>query len=268
VLCASLVLLAQGNVWVVQVGSVSAVSIASVSVIYVMSQYRFRSSGYADLSSLVLGVLFANAFLQCYEIVYSLTWDLSGVVKVLGGFTYDPPSSFTGTDLRMLLLWLVMASPILLVRQHLRFSALSAVLLSLTGVVWLVWVLYGFPQYYLTGYFFPQVLKTADSYGLSLWLNFGSKALMAAFFVSILEPLNALRRLLERGTRSRHRRGDPHSVDGLAAAASTQTPSPAPIPEQGRLRGAREGRRRMNRGASRAAVPPCHRTATIRDGGG
>jgi hypothetical protein len=207
VFCASLILIARGQIWVVQVGSVSAVSIGSVSAIYVVSQYRFRSVGYADLSSLVLGVLFANAFLQCYEIVYSLTWDLSGVVKAVGGFAYDPPSSFTGTDLRMLLLWLVMASPLLLVRQHLRFSALSAVLLSLTGVVWLVWVLYGFPQYYLTGYFFPQVLKTADPYGLSLWLNFGSKALMAAFFVSVLEPSNALRRLL--GTRR-----DLDSADG------------------------------------------------------
>ena len=85
-----------------------------------------------------------------------------------------------------------MISPILLVHEHLRFKRTSATLLSLLFTVWVVWILYGFPQYYYSGYAFPQFLRTSDPFHLSLWLNFGSKALLAAFFVSLLEPLKAL----------------------------------------------------------------------------
>jgi hypothetical protein len=187
---ASLALTLQGQIWVVQVGSVSSISLASVSVVYALSQYRFKSVGYTEMKSIVLGVLFANAFLQCYELAYGLTWGLSAL-------TYDPPS-LTGTELRTFLLWLVMISPVFLVHEHLRFKRASAALLSLTVAVWAVWILYGFPQYYLSGYFFPQVLKTSDPYHLSLWLNFGSKALLAVFFVSLLEPLKALKSVLAR----------------------------------------------------------------------
>ncbi len=199
VLLASVALTFEGQIWVGQVGDVSSVSLASVSVIYVLGQYRFRSVGYSIMKSVVLGVLLANAFLQCYELAYGLTWGLSGLLS-------DPPT-LTGTDVRTFLLWVVMISPILLVHEHLRFKRTSALLISLTGAVWVVWILYGFPQYYLSGYFFPQVLKTSDPFHLSLWLNFGSKALLAVFFVSLLEPLKALRNLrhipeqgTERGT--------------------------------------------------------------------
>jgi hypothetical protein len=190
VLLASLILISKGQVWLVQLGYVSLVSIASVSVIYVLGQHRFRSVGYTEVKSIVLGVLFANAFLQFYELVYGLTFDLGGIVS--------DPGVFTGADLRTLILWLVMVSPILLVHEHLRFKWTGAVLLSLTSAVWVVWILYGFPQYYLPQYFFPQILKTSDPYHLSLWLNFGSKALLAAFFVSLLEPLEAMRSALGR----------------------------------------------------------------------
>jgi hypothetical protein len=190
VFLASLVLTIQGKVWVVQLGSVSTISLASVSVIYVLSQYRFKSVGYTEMKSIVLGVLFANVFLQVYELIYGLTWDLNGL------FSYPP--TFTGGELRALLLWLIMISPFLLVHECLSFKWTSAVVLSLTGAVWVLWILYGFPQYYLTGYFFPQILKTSDPYHLSLWFNFGSKALLAVFFVSLLEPLKALKSALGR----------------------------------------------------------------------
>jgi len=190
VFIAALVWTFEGQLWVVSLGSVSSISVGSVSVIYVLSQYRFRGVGYTEIKSVVLAVLFANAFLQVYELIYGLTWALSAVVN-------DPPT-VTGTDVRMFLLWIIMISPILLVHEHLRFKRTSAFLLGLTAVVWVVWILYGFPQYYLSGYFFPQVLKTSDPFHLSLWLNFGSKALLAVFFVSLLEPLKALKSALGR----------------------------------------------------------------------
>ena len=189
-LFASLVWTFEGQLWVGAIGAVSSISVGSVSVIYVLSQYRFKSVGYSGMKSIVLGVLFANAFLQCYELIYGMTFSLSALLS-------DPPT-LTGTDVRTFLLWLIMISPILLVHEHLRFRWTSAALLSLTGAVWVVWILYGFPQYYYSGYAFAQVLKTSDPYHLSLWLNFGSKALLAVFFVSLLEPLKALKAALGR----------------------------------------------------------------------
>lgn len=187
---ASLVLTLEGKLWVAPLGSVSSISVGSVAVIYALSQYRFKSVGYTEMKSVVLGVLFANAFLQCYEVAYGLTFSLSAVLG-------DPPT-LTGTDVRTFILWLIMISPILLVHEHLPFKRTSAALLCLTGAVWAVWILYGFPQYYLSGYAFAQILKTSDPFHLSLWLNFGSKALLAVFFVSLLEPLRALRAALGR----------------------------------------------------------------------
>jgi hypothetical protein len=187
---ASLVLTLEGRLWVSQVGNVSSISVGSVSIIYALSQYRFRSVGYTEIKSIVLGVLFANAFLQCYEVIYGLTFGLSAVLS-------DPPT-VTGTDVRTFILWIIMISPIILVHEHLRFKRTSTALLSLVGAVWILWILFGYPQYYYSGYAFAQVLKTSDPFHLSLWLNFGSKALLAVFFVSLLEPLKALKAALGR----------------------------------------------------------------------
>lgn len=187
---ASLVLTSEGKLWVGPLGDVSSISVGCVSVLYALSQYRFRRAGYSEMKSIVLGILFANAFLQCYEVVYGLTFGLSALLS-------DPPT-VTGTDVRTFLLWLIMISPILLVHEQLRFKKTSAVLFSLTAAVWVVWILYGYPQYYYSGYAFAQVLKTSDPFHLSLWLNFGSKALLAVSFVSLLEPLEALKAALRR----------------------------------------------------------------------
>ena len=190
VFLASLALTFEGRLWVSQLGDVSSVSLASVSVIYVLSQHRFRSVGYSEAKSVVLGVLFANAFLQVYELIYGLTFVLSG--------TLAGSPSISGTQARTIVLWIIMISPVLLVREHLTFNRTSGALLAVLGAVWVTWMLYGFPQYYYSGYAFPQILMTTDSFHLSLWLNFGSKALLAALFVSLLEPLKALNDSLAR----------------------------------------------------------------------
>jgi hypothetical protein len=189
-LLASLALTVEGKLWVSQLGDVSSISLASVSVIYVLSQYRFAKAGYIELKSIVLGVLFANAFLQVYELIYGLTFAFSGALS--------GPPSVSGTELRTFILWVIMISPILIVHDHLRFKRTSAALLALLVAVWIAWILYGFPQYYYSGYAFPQILATSDPFNLSLWLNFGSKALLGALFVSLLEPLKALNNALAR----------------------------------------------------------------------
>jgi hypothetical protein len=187
---AALVLTVQGRLWVTPLGDVSSISVGSVAVIYALSQYRFKRAGNSEMKSVVLGVLFANAFLQCYEVIYGLTFGLSAALG-------DPPT-LTGTDVRTFILWLIMISPVLLVHEDLRFKRTSAALLFLFGAVWVAWILYGYPQYYYSGYAFAQVLKTSDPFHLSLWLNFGSKALLAVFFVSMLEPTKALKAALDR----------------------------------------------------------------------
>lgn len=187
----ALALTYQGAIWVGPLGDVSSISVGGVAVIYALGQYRFSKGGYSQAKSVVLGVLFANAFLQCYEVVYGLTF---GLAAALG----DPPT-LTGADVRTFILWIIMISPIVVVHENLRFKRESAALLALFAATWFVWVLYGYPQYYSSVYFFPQVLKTSDPFHLSLWLNFGSKATLGAFFVSLLEPLGSLRAALGRG---------------------------------------------------------------------
>ncbi len=190
-LVASIALTFLGLLWVGPLGDVSTISLGSVCVLYALSQNRFKSVGYTDLESIVLAVLFANAFLQSYELMYNLTFAL---VSVYG----DPPSA-TGTETRMVILWLVMISPLLLVRKHLCFKRTGAALFLLLVGVWVIWALYGYPQYYLPGYYvLPTVLKTSDAFHLSLMLNFGSKALLAALYASLLEPSRAIRSAVAR----------------------------------------------------------------------
>lgn len=186
----ALALTYRGDLWVGPLGDVSSISVGSVAVIYALSQHRFSRAGYSQAKSVVLGVLFANAFLQCYEVVYGLTF---GLAAALG----DPPT-LTGTDVRTFILWMVMISPMVVVHENLRFRRSSAALLALFAATWLLWILYGYPQYYFSGYSFAQVLKTSDPFHLSLWLNFGSKTVLAVFFVSLLDPLASLRAALGR----------------------------------------------------------------------
>lgn len=177
----SLALTLRGYLWVYPLGGVSSVSVGCVAVLYVLGQYRFRSVGYSETRSFVLAVLFANAFLQCYELVYNVTFGVP----------------LTGTEARSIILWLIMISPILLVQEHLTFSRYFALTLVVLAASWGVWILYGFPQYYLTGYSYPRFLVSSDPFHLSLWLNFGTKALLAALFATLLDPgaaLDAFRR--------------------------------------------------------------------------
>jgi hypothetical protein len=177
---AGVVLTVIGQLWVFALGGLSSVGLASICVLYVLSEHRFEGLGVRPVQSVVLALLFANAFLQSYEIIY--------------GLTFFPP--LTGAEARTVVLWLLMVSPLVLVSQYLRVRWTSAVILFAFGAVWAVWLLYGFPQYYFSGYPYPQVLKAGDTFHLSLWFNFGSKALLAAFYASLLDPVRSLRDLL------------------------------------------------------------------------
>ncbi len=187
---ASIVMTLQGRLWVSQLGDLSSVGLGSICVLYVLSHHRFSKAGVDVGKSVVLAILFANAFLQSYEIIYGLSFGIASICC-------DPPS-IAGSDLRTAILWVVMISPLVLVRGYLRFKWTSLVLIVSFATVWVVWVLYGFPQYYFAGYPFPNILKTDDPFHVSLWFNFGSKVILAAFFASLLEPLVGLPALFRR----------------------------------------------------------------------
>lgn len=186
----ALILTYLGDLWVWALGGVSSISVGSVAVLYAFCQYRFRSAGFSEFLSVVIALLFANVFLQVYEVVYGLSFGLAAVV--------DDPVAVTGTDVRTFALWMLMILPVFLFYDRLRFTRWSAIALVLTGLFWVVWILYGFPQYYYSGYAFHQYLKTSDPFHLSLWLNFGTKAILGVFFLSLLEPSKALKAALRR----------------------------------------------------------------------
>ncbi len=172
-----------GQFWVSQLGDLSAVGLASASAVYVLAGYRFRSVGATPVMSMVLAVLFSNAFLQVYEIVY--------------GLSFLP--ALTGTELRTVILWFVMVLPVFLMRDYLKFDLRTSLPpLVLFAGLWIVWMLYGYPQYYFNGYPYVPFLKTDDPFHLALWLNFSSKAVLAVFFGSLLDPSAAIRNLQRR----------------------------------------------------------------------
>ncbi len=177
------VMTAIGKYWISQFGDLSSVGLASICALFILGGSRFREAGLSPGKSIVLALLFGNAFLQSYEVIYNLAF----------------LPAITGAEIRTTVLLLVMVSPIVLMRDHLRFDLRTSLpLLILFAVLWATWMLYGFPQFYTSGYRFPQILSTSDPYHLSLLLNYSTKAVFAAFFASLVEPVKMLRSMTRR----------------------------------------------------------------------
>lgn len=172
----SVLWLATGHLLVGFLGDVSAVSAGAASGLYLLAERRF---GRDRLTSTVLALLFVNVFLQTYEVLYHFSFPVY--------FNYFKWPFLDGDSLRYLAGEGVVLLPILLVRSRLRFTRIGAGLVALFVLIWGVWILFGFPQYFAPGYFYPQFLASADPYRLSLALNFGSKVVLAVVFASLLE---------------------------------------------------------------------------------
>lgn len=173
----SLSLIATQNFWITPLGGTSPFSLGSASVLYLFSQYQFARDGRAKLDSVILGVLFANAFLQTYEIIYHFTFPV---------YSLQYPF-LQGADVKFLVVELTMVLPLFLMRKELSFKKVSAYTLGLFFLSILVWVLFGFPQYFSNVYYIQPVLHTSDPYHLALALNYGSKVILAAFFLTLLK---------------------------------------------------------------------------------
>jgi len=163
--------------WIAPLGGVSPFSLGSASILYILSQYQFARDGRGRGESMVLGALFANAFLQAYEIIFHFTFPL---------YSLRPPF-VQGVDVKFFIVEVSMLLPLLLMRKDLTFKKTGIYALGLFIASMLIWVLFGFPQYYAEGYFYPPVLHTDDPYHLALAFNYGSKLILAAFFGTLLK---------------------------------------------------------------------------------
>ena len=133
------------------------------------------------LDAIVFGILFPAAFLATYEIIFHFS------------FLPAPGSNdlqFLGESLRYLATEGVVLLPLIFLRKNLAFTRMSATLLVIFAAMWIVWLLYGFPQYFISGNgltYTPILFKTTDTWHTSLFYNFGSKTVFAVFFASLLK---------------------------------------------------------------------------------
>ncbi len=176
VLVGSVILVALGQFWLSIIEDASPVSTGAVSGLYLLTDSRLRRDGVSQGESIILSVLFANVFLQTFELIYHFTFPVY--------LNYFQPPFLGGDAVRYLALEGTMLLPVLLLRRHLHFGILSAGLLSCFVASWAVWILYGFPQYFTDAFYFPRLLSSQDSFHLSLLLNYGSKTILALFFGS------------------------------------------------------------------------------------
>ncbi len=135
--------------------------------------------GETPVESIVLAILFVNVFLQTYELIYHFTFPVY--------LNYFRLPFLNGDAIRYIVLEVIMLLPLLLVMKNLKMRRLSLMFVFIFAIVWAEWILCGFPQYFSVGYFYPVFLPAVDPYHLSLYLNFGSKVVLACFFASLLQ---------------------------------------------------------------------------------
>ncbi|MDG6907063.1 MAG: hypothetical protein JRN20_14920 [Nitrososphaerota archaeon] len=160
-------------------GYISTVSLGSAGALFILSEYSFSKSGLGKVGAIIFGILFPAAFLESYEIIYHFSFTPSphfNTFAVIGGGI-----RFLATDGVVIL-------PLVYLRNHLEFRNSSKITLIVFAGFWLIWLLYGYPQYYTQSpMYYPPILKTSDYWDTSLFLNFGSKIVLAFFFASILK---------------------------------------------------------------------------------
>jgi hypothetical protein len=180
-LAASIVLVAGGRLWIGALGDISTFSVGSVCFLYLLMETRLEKDSVGVGQSIVLAVLYANVFAQTYEVLYHFTFPVY--------LDYFKPPYLDGADLRYLALEGVMLAPVVLVKKQIRLGVASLALALAFAVVWAVWIMYGYPQYFTTDLFYQQTLAAKGNLrDLSLILNFGSKVILALFFGSLIRP--------------------------------------------------------------------------------
>lgn len=175
----SLYFIIKGEFWLGFLGNASPFSLGAMAILYLLSEHGLSHAQVGRINSVVLSALFANSFVALYELIYYFTYPIH--------LNYFRPPFLSGEGIRFLALQGLAILPILLMKQQLSIKKLSIVTLAILISIWSIWILYGFPQYFVEGYFYQRIFETVDPSRLSLVLNFGSKTMLAAFFASIIK---------------------------------------------------------------------------------
>ena len=181
-----------GQYWIACLGNISSFSLLALALIYLTAESSLTHAGLGRIEAMVLSVLFANGFLQSYEIIYHFSFPVY--------FNHFNPPFLDGDGIRYLIERFLSILPIALIRRQLSFGRLSLVSLLLFMVLWGIWILCGFPQYFAEDAFYPIIIRASDKYALSLMLNFGSKLVLAVFYISLLRLKSPLKDLSSRLT--------------------------------------------------------------------
>ena len=175
----STVMIVLRQYWIEPLGNMSTFSLGSVALVYLLSEKSLTEANTSWFDAIILSILYCNVFLQSYELLYHFSYPVY--------LNYFKPPFLSGEDFRYLILGSLPILPVFMLRKHLSFKKASIVALAVFASIWIVWIMYGFPQYFSSDYFYPRILKTDDPFTASLVLNFGSKPVLALFFVSLLD---------------------------------------------------------------------------------
>ncbi len=130
-------------------------SLGAVGALFILSEYSFsKYGGMNKLDAIFFGILFPATFLATYEIIYHFSF--------LPGPNSNEISQL-GNSLRYLATEGVVILPLFILRKKLALTRLSVALLVIFSAMWIVWLLYGFPQYFLPGnglVYTPLLFKT------------------------------------------------------------------------------------------------------------
>ena len=159
----------------------AAVTIMSGFVLIgALSNFEARTGGSA-LGVLLSFIMVAMAILS-FEAIYHLTFPIY--------LNYFKPPYVVPGDLPyfVLLAALVMSFIMLRVLKYISFNRTAITLAAIFTILWAVWILAGFPQYFYLGkaYYNPAIGNWLESsyYGILL-LNFAAKTVFMLIFVSV-----------------------------------------------------------------------------------
>jgi len=165
--------------WIEALGNMSPFSLGSAALVYLLSEKSLTEARTSWFDAIILSILYSNVFLQSYELIYHFSYPVY--------LNYFKPPFLLGEDLRYSILGSLQILPVFMLRRHLSFKKTSIAAMVVFASIWIVWILYGFPQYFSNDYFYPRIFKTDDPFVTSLLLNFSSKPILALFFISLLE---------------------------------------------------------------------------------
>lgn len=167
-----------GDYLVAELGYVSIFTVGSVSAIILSADVSFRKQGVSKGKAIILATLYANAFVWSFELLYHFTFPVN--------LNYFRLPFLDGEGIRYLVMNSIPLFPLGLVIHRLKIRLISVALFCIFCAFWTVWVLSGFPQYFLTGTFYPVIFNLPGYVVFSFSMT--TKVCLGLFFLSLAWP--------------------------------------------------------------------------------